>query len=65
VEGDEIPTPSDDRSRAVERKEQTPYRIKSTYADQGTPLNEIQSDKREEAKEERMETNRFLNGKKK
>jgi hypothetical protein len=64
-EGDEIPTPSDDWSRAVDRKEETPHRTKSTYADQGTPLNENQSDKREEAKEERMESDPSLNEKKK
>jgi hypothetical protein len=45
-EGDDILTPSDDRLGTV----------KSSSADQGTPLMETQSDERETAKEERMET---------
>jgi hypothetical protein len=44
-EGDDIPTPSDDGLGAVK-----------SSADQGTPLMEPQSDKRETAKEEGMET---------
>jgi hypothetical protein len=45
-EGKDIPTPPDDR----------PGEEKSSSVDQGTPLMETQSDERETAKEERMET---------
>jgi hypothetical protein len=45
-EGDDIPTSPDDRLGTV----------KSSSADQGTPLMETQSDEMERAKEERMET---------
>jgi hypothetical protein len=45
-EEDDIPTLSDDRLGAV----------KSSSTDQGTPLMVTQSDKREVAKEDRMET---------
>jgi hypothetical protein len=45
-EGDDIPTPPDYRLGAV----------KSSSADQETLLMETQSDERETAKEERMET---------
>jgi hypothetical protein len=61
-EGDEIPTPSDDQSRAVERKEEIPHETKSMHADQGTTLNGTQCDKRGEVKE-RMETEPSLIGK--
>jgi hypothetical protein len=53
-EGDDIPTLSDDRLGVV----------KSSSADQGTPLMETQSDERETAKEERMETESPPNDKK-
>jgi hypothetical protein len=39
----------DDQRGAVERKEEIPLKIISTSADQGTPLNGTQSDKRERA----------------
>jgi hypothetical protein len=52
-EGDDISTPSDDQLGAV----------KSSSADQGTPLMETQSNERETAKE-RMETDSPPNDKK-
>jgi hypothetical protein len=54
-EGDDITTPPDDRLGAV----------KSSSADQGALLVETQSDERETAKEERMETESPPKGKKK
>jgi hypothetical protein len=45
-EGEGIPTPPDDRSGAV----------KSSSADQGTPLMETQSDERERARAQKIET---------
>jgi hypothetical protein len=54
-EGDGTPTPSDDRRGAADGKEETPPSIKSTSADQGTPLKGTLSDKKEKAKEEGME----------
>jgi hypothetical protein len=63
-EGDDILTPSDDRRGEAERKEEIALRTKSTSADQGTFLKGTQSDKRGEAKEERMETDPSLNEKK-
>jgi hypothetical protein len=45
-EEDDIPTPPDDRLGA----------LKSSFADQWTLLMETQSDERDKAKEERMET---------
>jgi hypothetical protein len=53
-EGDDIPTPTDDRLGVV----------KSPSADQGTPLIETQSDETETTKEERMETDSHINDKK-
>jgi hypothetical protein len=64
-EGNEVPTPLDERSRAVERKMEIPHRTESTHADQGTPLNRTQSEKREEVEEERMETHLSPIGKEK
>jgi hypothetical protein len=53
-EGKDIPTIPDDQPGAV----------KSSSADQGTPLMETQSDEREMAKEERMETDSLPKDKK-
>jgi hypothetical protein len=59
-EGDGIPTPSetrlDDQRGATEMGEKISLNIKSTSADQGTPLKEIWFDKKERVKEEGMET---------
>jgi hypothetical protein len=53
-EGDDISTPSNDRLGAVE----------SSSADRGTLLMETQSDEKEVAKEERMDTDSPPNDKK-
>jgi hypothetical protein len=55
-EGDNIPTPSDDRQGAAGKEEKIPLMTKSTSADQGTPLKGTRSDKREKANEKTMET---------
>jgi hypothetical protein len=55
VEGDDIPTPSDDLRGALETKEEIPLKIKSTSADQGTPSKGTWSDKTERAEEEEKE----------
>jgi hypothetical protein len=62
--GDDIHTPSDDWRGAAERKDEIPLRTKPTSADQGTPSKGTRSDKREEDKEERMETDPSPNEKK-
>jgi hypothetical protein len=62
-EGDDIPTPSDDRRGAAERKEEIPLRTKSISADKGVPSKGTRSDKRETAKEKRMETDSLPNDK--
>jgi hypothetical protein len=63
-EGDDIPTPSDDRQGAARKEEEIPLTTKSSSADQGTPLMGTRSDKREIAKKERMETDSPFNEKK-
>jgi hypothetical protein len=63
-EGDDIPTPLDDRQGAARKEEEIPLITKSSSAHQGTPLMETRSDERETAKEERMETDSPPNDKK-
>jgi hypothetical protein len=63
-EGGNIPTPSDDRQGAARKEEEIPLTTKSTSQDQGTPLMGTRSEKRETAKEERMETDSPPNEKK-
>jgi hypothetical protein len=59
VEGDDIPTTSDDRQGAARKEEEIPLITKSSSADPGTHLMGTRSDERESAKEERMETDPF------
>jgi hypothetical protein len=54
-EGDRTPTPSDDQRGAADAKEETSS-IKSTSADQETPLKGTLSEKKKRVKEEGMET---------
>jgi hypothetical protein len=48
-EGDDIPTPSDDRQGAVGKEKEIPLVTKSTSADQGTSLKGTPSDKEGES----------------
>jgi NADPH-dependent glutamate synthase beta subunit-like oxidoreductase len=63
-EGDDIPTQSYDRQGEARKEEEIPITTKSTSADQSTLLMGTRSGKREEAKEERMETDSHSNEKK-
>jgi hypothetical protein len=63
-EGDDIPTPSDDRQGAARKKEEIPLIIISSSADRVTPLMETRYDESETTKEERTETDSPPNDKK-